>query len=151
MQAYEDGDLSPEHVSEIAERLDVNEDEVISMNRRMSGADQSLNAPLRMDGEGEWQDWLVDDAPGQEAQLAETDEFDKRRELLTKAMSGLNDRERDIIVKRRLSEEPSTLEDLSQIYNVSRERIRQIEVRAFEKLQDAMKTAAVEQNLITAH
>lgn len=151
MQAYEDGDLSPEHVSEIAERLDVNEEEVISMNRRMSGADQSLNAPLRMDGEGEWQDWLVDDAPGQEAQLAETDEFDKRRELLTKAMSGLNDRERDIIVKRRLSEEPSTLEDLSQIYNVSRERIRQIEVRAFEKLQDAMKTAAVEQNLITAH
>ena len=151
MQAYEDGDLSPEHVSEIAERLDVNEDEVISMNRRMSGADQSLNAPLRMDGEGEWQDWLVDDAPGQEARLVETDEFDKRRELLTKAMSSLNDRERDIIVKRRLSEEPSTLEDLSQIYNVSRERIRQIEVRAFEKLQEAMKTAAFEQNLIIAH
>ncbi len=148
MQAYEDGDLSPEHVRQIAERLDVGEDEVISMNRRMTGSDQSLNAPMRVDGDGEWQDWLVDDTPGQEIRLAESDELDKRRELLTQAMSGLNARERDIIVKRRLSEDPSTLEDLSQTYSVSRERIRQIEVRAFEKLQDAIKVAAEEQNLL---
>lgn len=151
MQAYEDGDLSPEHVTAIAERLDVNEDEVISMNRRMTGGDQSLNAPMRVDGEGEWQDWLVDDTPGQESRLVESDELDKRRELLSDAMADLNDRERDIIIKRRLSEDPSTLEDLSQVYNVSRERIRQIEVRAFEKLQDAMKSAAEEQNLLAVH
>ena len=151
MQAYEDGDLSPEHVTAIAEKLDVAEDEVISMNRRMTGGDQSLNAPMRVDGEGEWQDWLVDDTPGQETRLVESDELDKRRELLADAMADLNDRERDIIIKRRLSEEPSTLEDLSQVYNVSRERIRQIEVRAFEKLQDAMKSAAQDQNLLAVH
>ena len=151
MQAYEDGDLSPEHVSKIATELDVNEDEVISMNRRMTGSDQSLNAPMRADSEGEWQDWLVDDTPGQEARLAESDELDKRRELLANAMANLNERERDIIVKRRLSEEPATLEDLSQVYNVSRERIRQIEVRAFEKLQEAMRSAADKQNLLVLH
>ena len=151
MQAYEDGDLSPEHVTTIAERLDVPEDEVISMNRRMSGGDQSLNAPMRVDGEGEWQDWLVDETPGQEARLVESDELYKRRELLANAMANLNERERDIIVKRRLSEEPSTLEDLSQTYSVSRERIRQIEVRAFEKLQQAMKSAAQDQNLLSLH
>lgn len=151
MQAYEDGDLSPEHVKTIAERLDVNEDEVISMNRRMTGSDQSLNAPMRIDGEGEWQDWLVDDTPGQEAMLVESDELDKRRELLADAMSDLNERERDIIIKRRLSEDPSTLEDLSQVYNVSRERIRQIEVRAFEKLQESMKSAAEDQNMLAVH
>ena len=148
MQAYEDGDLSPDHVTTIAERLDVNEDEVVSMNRRMTGSDQSLNAPMRADGEGEWQDWLVDDTPGQEARLIESDELDKRQELLADAIADLDDRERDIIVKRRLSEDPSTLEDLSQIYNVSRERIRQIEVRSFEKLQNAIKSAAEEQNLL---
>ena len=151
MQAYEDGDLSPEHVAKIATELDVNEDEVISMNRRMTGADQSLNAPMRADSEGEWQDWLVDDTPGQESRLAESDELEKRRELLSDAMAGLNERERDIIIKRRLAEEPSTLEDLSQVYNVSRERIRQIEVRAFEKLQQAMKSAAHDQNLLALH
>lgn len=151
MQAYEDGDLRPEHVTKIATALDVNESEVISMNRRMTGSDQSLNAPMRIDGEGEWQDWLVDDTPGQEAQLVESDELDKRRDLLADAMANLNERERDIIVKRRLSEDPSTLEDLSQVYNVSRERIRQIEVRAFEKLQEAMRAAAEEQNLISVH
>ena len=148
MQAYEDGDLSPEHVQAIAQRLDVAEGEVISMNRRMTGSDQSLNAPMRIDGEGEWQDWLVDETPGQETRLVESDELEKRRHLLAEAMDSLNARERDIIIKRRLAEEPSTLEDLSQTYSVSRERIRQIEVRAFEKLQDAMKLAAAEQNML---
>ena len=148
MQAYEDGDLSPEHVQAIAQRLDVAEGEVISMNRRMTGSDQSLNAPMRVDGEGEWQDWLVDETPGQETRLVESDELEKRRHLLAEAMDSLNARERDIIIKRRLAEEPSTLEDLSQTYSVSRERIRQIEVRAFEKLQDAMKLAAAEQNML---
>jgi RNA polymerase sigma-32 factor len=121
----------------------VTEDEVISMNRRMSaGGDASLNAPIAgMDGEAEWQDWIADDTPGQAERLAETDEFGARMSLLERAMESLNERERHIITERRLKEEPTTLEDLSTEYNVSRERIRQIEVRAFEKLQQGIAMA----------
>lgn len=144
IKAAEDGDLHPENVTEIATRLGVSEDDVISMNRRMSGSDQSLNAPLRQDGDGdaEWQDWLVDDTMNQEAHLAEKDEMDQRHDLLMSAMQSLNDRERRIISERRLKDDPSTLEDLSQEFGISRERVRQIEVRAFEKLQQAMLEAA---------
>ena len=117
------------------------------MNRRLASPDHSLNAPLRIDGEGEWQDWLVDETASQEITLADQDELGKRRKLLTGAMAHLNDRERDILMERRLREVPTTLEDLSQKYGISRERVRQIEVRAFEKLQKAIKNAAVEQKL----
>jgi RNA polymerase sigma-32 factor len=142
IDAVDDGDLKPEEVEHIATKLGVSEDDVVSMNRRMAGADNSLNAPMRVDGEGgsEWQDWLVDEnAVNAEAQLASSDEFETRMELLTAAMAELNDRERHILTERRLTENPKTLEDLSTEYNVSRERIRQIEVRAFEKLQKAMR------------
>ncbi len=149
MQAIEDGDLAPEKVTAIAERLDVSEADVVSMNRRLASPDHSLNAPLRVDGEGEWQDWLVDDEQvSQEAQLAEDEELQKRRSLLNKAMETLNDRERHILTERRLRDDPTTLEDLSQEYGISRERVRQIEVRAFEKLQKAIKNAAIEQKLV---
>ena len=140
IQAIEEGDLRPEQVKEISERLGVTEDEVISMNRRMSGPDNSLNAPLRQDSEtGEWQDWLVDDTADQEVTLGEEQELDQRREMLARAMETLNEREMHILTERRLKDEPATLEDLSQEYGISRERVRQIEVRAFEKLQKAMK------------
>jgi RNA polymerase sigma-32 factor len=145
IQALEDGDLRPENVSAIATKLGVTEEEVTSMNRRMaSGGDASLNAPIGgMDGDGEWQDWLADEEQvGQAESLANRDEFAARMELLEAAMGSLNERERHIITERRLKDEPTTLEDLSVIYNVSRERIRQIEVRAFEKLQNAMREAA---------
>jgi RNA polymerase sigma-32 factor len=144
IQALEDGDLRPENVQEISKRLGVTEEEVTSMNRRMSaGGDASLNAPIGgMEGEAEWQDWIADEGPGQAEKLAETDEFQARMELLETAMESLNERERHIITERRLKDEPTTLEDLSAQYNVSRERIRQIEVRAFEKLQKAMRDAA---------
>jgi RNA polymerase sigma-32 factor len=143
MQAIEEGDLKPDQVEQIATKLGVTGDEVISMNRRMSGPDASLNAPLRADGESEWQDWLADDnAPDQEEELAESDEFTLRMEMLQNAMSGLNERERQIIQERRLADEPRTLEELSQVFGVSRERVRQIEVRAFEKLQAAMRKEA---------
>jgi len=145
MQAIEDGDLSPENVRLIAEKLDVPEVDVVNMNRRLSSPDHSLNAPLRVDGEGEWQDWLVDERDDQETELAERQELGNRRNLLADAMKGLNQRERDILTKRRLLEDPVTLEDLSQEYGVSRERVRQIEVRAFEKLQKAMKGALAAQ------
>ncbi|MBO6635865.1 MAG: RNA polymerase sigma factor RpoH [Parvibaculum sp.] len=146
IQAIEDGDLHPEQVKEISERLGVTEDEVISMNRRMAGPDNSLNAPLRQDSEsGEWQDWLVDDAADQEATLGESEEMELRREMLAAAMETLNEREMHILTERRLKDEPATLEDLSQEYGISRERVRQIEVRAFEKLQKAMKNAMREQ------
>src|SRR5690554_537273 len=146
IQALEDGDLHPDQVTEIATRLGVNEDEVISMNRRMAGPDNSLNAPLRQDSEGgEWQDWLVDDTADQETVLGETEEMELRREMLTLAMESLNEREMHILTERRLKDEPATLEDLSQEYGISRERVRQIEVRAFEKLQKAMKAAMREQ------
>ena len=145
IQALEDGDLKPENVELIATKLGVSEADVVSMNRRMSGSDQSLNAPLRMDGEGdgEWQDWLVDEDMDQESALVEQDELTQRRALLADGLSQLNDRERRIIEARRLSDEPLTLEDLSQEFDISRERVRQIEVRAFEKLQTAMQEAAV--------
>ena len=135
--ALEDGDMRPENVAQIAHDLGVTEAEVISMNRRMSGGDASLNATVGAEGEGtmQWQDWLEDESADQAGDYAERDEMDTRRELLGEAMSVLNERERDILTQRRLSEETITLEDLSTQYGVSRERIRQIEVRAFEKLQ----------------
>lgn len=139
MKALEEGDLKPENVAEIATKLGVTQDEVISMNRRMAAPDSSLNAPLRSDSESEWQDWLADDSADQETILAERDEMDERSTLLKDALSELTDRERAIIQARRLREEPLTLEDLSSQFGVSRERVRQIEVRAFEKLQKAMK------------
>jgi len=150
IQALEDGDLRPENVKEISTRLGVTEEEVTSMNRRMaSGGDASLNAPIGgMDGEAEWQDWIADDTPGQAEKMADKDEFSARMELLETAMESLNERERHIITERRLKDEPTTLEDLSVEYNVSRERIRQIEVRAFEKLQNAMRAAARERGLV---
>jgi len=147
MQAIEEGDLSPEQVSKIATTLDVPEDDVVQMNRRLAAPDHSLNAPLRIDGDGEWQDWLVDDSDDQETLLAENEELGKRRALLTNAMKALNERERHILEQRRLREDPTTLEDLSQHYGISRERVRQIEVRAFEKLQKAIRNAAIEERL----
>ena len=142
ISALEEGDLRPEHVAQIAHKLAVPEADVISMNRRLAAPDHSLNAPLRADSEGEWQDWLVDDTPDQESRLAEQEELGIRRSLLAQAMGTLSDRERDILQRRRLVEEPVTLEDLSQEYGISRERVRQIEVRAFEKLQKSMRSAA---------
>ena len=153
IDAFEEGDLKPEDVTKIANDLGVSEDEVISMNRRMGmGGDTSLNAPLRNseDGEGQWQDFLVSDAPLQDEIYADEEEKQVRRDLLASAMESLNDREKHILVERRLSEEPKTLEDLSQVYGVSRERIRQIEVRAFEKLQAALLKLAGEQRLLPA-
>jgi len=147
MRAIEEGDLSPEQVNKIATTLDVPEADVISMNRRLGSPDHSLNAPLRQDGDGEWQDWLVDDSDNQEIRLAESEEFGKRKGLLNDAMTTLNDRERRILTARRLQDEPITLEDLSQEYGISRERVRQIEVRAFEKLQKSIKHAAIQQHL----
>ncbi|MFP5512146.1 MAG: RNA polymerase sigma factor RpoH [Alphaproteobacteria bacterium] len=149
MQAIEEGDLSPEQVHAIATKLDVPEQDVVNMNRRLASPDHSLNAPLRAESEGEWQDFLVDETASQEITLADREELGKRRKLLANAMTGLNDRERDILTERRLRETPTTLEDLSQKYGISRERVRQIEVRAFEKLQKAIKAAAVEQKMET--
>jgi RNA polymerase sigma-32 factor len=142
IKAIEEGDLKPDQVKQIATKLGVTEDEVVSMNRRLAAPDHSLNAPLRADSEGEWQDWLVDETPNQEALLADREEKDDRSELLTEGMKALNERERHILTARRLKEEPATLEDLSKEYDISRERVRQIEVRAFEKLQRAIRDAA---------
>ncbi|MCY7280660.1 MAG: RNA polymerase sigma factor RpoH [Sphingomonas bacterium] len=152
LDAFEDGDLKPADVAKIAKDLGVTEAEVISMNRRMSmGGDTSLNAPLRdTDGEGQWQDFLVDNGPLQDEIVADDEERQVRHNLLNQAMESLNDREKNILVERRLSEEPKTLEDLSQVYGVSRERIRQIEVRAFEKLQAALLRLAGDQRLLPA-
>jgi RNA polymerase sigma-32 factor len=150
MQAIDDGDLSPEHVTAIATKLDVPEQDVVQMNRRLATPDHSLNAPLRVDGEGEWQDWLIDETESHEIQLAERDELGKRKRLLQAAMGTLNPRERHILSERRLRDNPTTLEDLSQQYGISRERVRQIEVRAFEKLQKSIRTAATDQRLIGA-
>ena len=138
IQAIDDGDLAPETVTEIARRLDVPEHEVVNMNRRLAAPDHSLNAPLRIDGDGEWQDWLEDTTPNQEIELAASEELLLRRGMLETAMADLSDREHHILTQRRLMEEPMTLEELSQIYGISRERVRQIEVRAFEKVQEAM-------------
>jgi RNA polymerase sigma-32 factor len=152
IEAFEDGDMKPEDVAKIARDLGVTEDEVISMNRRMSmGGDTSLNVPLREEGEGQWQDWLVDTDPLQDERVAEAEESKVRHELLVQAMESLNDREKHILTERRLSDDPKTLEELSQVYDVSRERIRQIEVRAFEKLQKALMNLAGERRLLTAH
>jgi RNA polymerase sigma-32 factor len=151
ISAFEEGDLRPEQVSQIATKLGVLDSEVISMNRRLSGPDASLNAPLRSDSESEWQDWLEDkDAVSQETQLAESEERSLRMGLLEEAMTELSDRERHILTERRLRDDPTTLETLASEYGVSRERVRQIEVRAFEKLQKAMRAAAVEQHLVEA-
>ena len=151
ISALGEGDLHPDAVTHIATRLGVTNDDVISMNRRLSGPDSSLNSPLRSDSESEWQDWLQDDsAVSQETTFAESQEYGQRMGLLGEAMKGLSDRERHILTQRRLKDEPTTLEELAGQYGVSRERVRQIEVRAFEKLQKAMKTSAREQNLIEA-
>ncbi|MEL6567088.1 MAG: RNA polymerase sigma factor RpoH [Pseudomonadota bacterium] len=148
--ALEEGDLKPDQVTEIATRLNVSEKDVISMNGRMSASDASLNVPMGKDGDMEWQDWLADEDQGQAAEFADRQEFDARMDLLSAAMEDLNERERHILTERRLNDEPKTLEELSQVYNVSRERIRQIEVRAFEKLQKAMQRMAKEQGLPVA-
>jgi len=144
IEAIEEGDMTPEHVAKIADQLGVAEREVVDMNRRLSGPDSSLNAPLRSDSESEWQDWLADDTIDQETRMAEREEMGERHELLTGALGELTEREREIIEARRLQDDPATLEELSQRYGVSRERVRQIEVRAFEKLQTQMKRALVE-------
>ena len=147
LQAINEGDLAPETVKKIAEELSVPEHDVVSMNRRLAGGDHSLNAPLRAEKEGEWMDWLVDDSESQEVVIAENEELTKRRALLQDALLALKEREQHILTERRLKDEPMTLEDLSQVYGISRERVRQIEVRAFEKLQKAIRNAAVEQKL----
>jgi RNA polymerase sigma-32 factor len=151
ISAFQEGDLRPEQVSEIATKLGVLDEEVISMNRRLSGPDASLNAPLRVDGESEWQDWLEDeDAVSQETRVAEDQEKSIRMSLLEAAMTELTDRERHILTERRLKDNPTTLEELAAEYGVSRERVRQIEVRAFEKLQKSMRAAAEAKNLVDA-
>jgi RNA polymerase sigma-32 factor len=147
MKAIEEGDLSPERVTLIAQKLDVPEQDVINMNRRLASQDHSLNAPLKIDGEGEWQDWLVDESQNQEQVFADDEELQKRRRLLTVGMEVLNERERHILTERRLRDDPMTLEDLSQEFGISRERVRQIEVRAFEKLQKSIKNAAIQEKL----
>jgi RNA polymerase sigma-32 factor len=147
MQAIDEGDLQPEQVTLIADKLNVAESEVVNMNRRLSSMDHSLNTPLRMDGEGEWIDWLVDDKIDQEKVLAQSEELDNHRKMLEQGMALLNERERYILTERRLKDKPTTLEDLSQYYDVSRERVRQIEVRAFEKLQRHMKNSMLEQRM----
>ena len=150
IQAIDDGDLKPEQVTQIATQLNVTEDEVMSMNQRMAGNDRSLNVPLSRDGEGggEWQDWLQDDSPDQESTFADHEEYDARKNLMLDAIQGLNPREQRILAARRLSEPPLTLEDLATEFNISRERIRQIEVRAFEKLQKAVRDKAVALKLL---
>ncbi|MEO8811427.1 MAG: RNA polymerase sigma factor RpoH [Caulobacteraceae bacterium] len=151
ISALEEGDMRPDQVRQIATKLGVLDSEVISMNRRLSGPDASLNAPLRSDSENEWQDWLEDkEAVSQETRLAESEEKSLRMGLLEEAMHELTDRERHILTERRLRDDPTTLETLAAEYGVSRERVRQIEVRAFEKLQKAMQAAAVERNLVNA-
>jgi RNA polymerase sigma-32 factor len=151
ISALEEGDLHPDQVRQIATKLGVLDEEVISMNRRLAGPDASLNAPLRADSENEWQDWLADDnAVSQETQLAEDEEKSIRMGLLEEAMTELTDRERHILTQRRLRDDPTTLEELASQYGVSRERVRQIEVRAFEKLQKAMRAAATERRLDAA-
>ena len=150
MQALEEGDLRPEHVATIAHKLAVTDEEVISMNRRLAGGDASLNSPIASDSESEWQDWLADDnLESQESILANSEEYGARMGLLQGAMASLSERERHIIQERRLKDEPATLEELSKEYGVSRERVRQIEVRAFEKLQKSMKKVASEQGLLS--
>jgi RNA polymerase sigma-32 factor len=153
IQAIEEGDLTPEHVAKIAKELDVPETDVVNMNRRLMAPDNSLNAPLRADGDGagEWQDWLVDEEASQESKLSDRQELTLRRDLLKTGLELLTERERDILNERRLKEVPATLEELSEKYKISRERVRQIEVRAFEKLQKAIKTQATERKLLPSN
>jgi RNA polymerase sigma-32 factor len=151
IKAVEEGDLTPEHIDTLADQLGVTKQEVVDMNRRLSGPDSSLNAPVRADGESQWQDWLADDTIDQETRLAETEEMSDRHDLLQQAMGDLTDREREIITARRLQDEPATLEELSQKFGVSRERVRQIEVRAFEKLQGGMKAAQDAKTALLTH
>ena len=148
--ALEDGELRPENVKRIAQDLNVSEDEVIAMNRRMSGGDASLNARVSQSGEdaAEWQDWIEDENADQESAYAERDELEVRRDLMVTAMRDLKDREREILTKRKLTDDPATLEELAGTYGVSRERIRQIEVRAFEKLRDRVRELAAESGLL---
>jgi RNA polymerase sigma-32 factor len=153
IEAFEEGDLHPDDVKKIATDLGVTEDEVVSMNRRMGmGGDASLNSPLKGDegGEGQWQDFLVDNGPLQDERIADAEETQVRHDLLMDALDSLNDREKHILTERRLTDDPKTLEELSQVYDVSRERIRQIEVRAFEKLQAALLRLAGEKRLLPA-
>ena len=151
LDAFEDGDLKPADVTKIATDLGVAETDVVSMNRRMAmGGDTSLNVSMREDGEGQWQDWLQDDAPLQDQVVAEEQEADVRHTMLVSAMDDLNDREKHILTERRLTDDPKTLEELSQVYGVSRERVRQIEVRAFEKLQKGMMRIAGQKRLLAA-
>ncbi len=151
LQAFEDGDLRPEHVETISTKLGVTETEVVEMNRRMAmGGDTSLNVSMREEGDGQWQDWLADDTPLQDERVADAQEGEMRHAMLGEAMDSLNEREKHILTERRLIEEPKTLEELSQVFNVSRERVRQIEVRAFEKLQKAMLRIAGEKRLLLA-
>ena len=151
LDAFEDGDLSPENVAKIATDLGVAESDVVSMNRRMAmGGDTSLNVSMNEDGEGQWQDWLADDGPLQDQVVAEEQEANVRHGMLVSAMDDLNDREKHILTERRLTDDPKTLEELSQVYGVSRERVRQIEVRAFEKLQKGMMRLAGEKRLLAA-
>ena len=142
------GDLNTEHVEEISKRLNVKKEEVVSMNRRMLGKEKSLNDPIKDESGTEWQDWIVDDKVDQELKLSHKQEFDQRKKLMDDSINILNPREKDILTARRLSENIPTLEDLSKKYNISRERIRQIETRAFEKLQKAMLNAAKSNNLL---
>ncbi len=147
LQALEDGDLSHENVSKIAYRLKVPEMEVVNMNRRLSSPDHSLNAPVHDDGDEQWQDWLVDEQESQEESLADQQEFGLRRSLLAVAMKGLTERERHILAERRLKDSPTTLQNLSRLYGISRERVRQIEARAFEKIQKSVRNAVIEQHI----
>ena len=145
------GDLRDEHVKEISERLDVSSHEVVNMNRRLMGHEKSLNDPIKAGEADEWQDWLVDDHLDQELVMLQRQEFDGKKELLNQAMTILNDREKEILKERRLSEKPKTLEELSKKYKISRERIRQIETKAFEKLQKSMINSSKSKNLLPAH
>ena len=147
LRAYEEGDMYPENVNKIAKNLNVSKKEVTEMNRRLAGPDHSLNAPLKEDGEGEWQDWLVDSSPTQEYTISNSQELDQRKDLLSKAINVLSPREKYIMIERRLKDKPKTLEDLSNHYKISRERVRQIEVRAMEKLKKSVKNLLIKKNL----
>ena len=147
LRAYEEGDMYPENVNKIAKNLNVSKKEVTEMNRRLAGPDHSLNAPLKEDGEGEWQDWLVDSSPTQEYTISNSQELNQRKDLLDEAINVLSPREKYIMVQRRLKDKPKTLEDLSNHYKISRERVRQIEVRAMEKLKKSVKNLLIKRNL----
>jgi len=147
LRAYEEGDMLPENVNKIAKGLNVSKKEVTNMNRRLAGPDHSLNAPLKEDGEGEWQDWLVDGSPTQEYIISNSQELDQRKDLLSKAINILNPREKYIMVERRLKDKTKTLDDLSIHFKISRERVRQIEVRAMEKLKKSVKNLLIKKNL----